>query len=81
MKTKLINSIKALLQEKKAVEVSEYERKRREFAARCAAGYEPSAGELANMLENLTPDGFDKLGRKVSFIERGTGIFEREKRL
>jgi len=30
-----------------------------------------SAGELANMIEGLTPDGFDKKGRKVSFVEGG----------
>jgi len=30
-----------------------------------------SAGELANMIDGLTPDGHDKRGRKVSFVETG----------
>lgn len=30
-----------------------------------------SAGEIANMIEGLTPDGFDKEGRKISFVETG----------
>jgi hypothetical protein len=35
-----------------------------------------SAGELANVLDNLTPDGYDREGRKVSFIERGESMTE-----
>ena len=33
------------------------------------------AGELANMLEGLTPDGFDRMGRKVSFAEHGEPLY------
>jgi hypothetical protein len=32
---------------------------------------ELEGGEIANMLEGLTPDGYDQKGRKVSFVERG----------
>lgn len=34
-------------------------------------GFEAPAGELANMIDGLTPDGYDKKGRKLSFVERG----------
>jgi len=44
---------------------------REKFAQMCKEGYEPAPGELANMIDGLTPDGYDKRGVKVSFIERG----------
>jgi hypothetical protein len=51
---------------------------RETWAASVRAGYDPLAGEIANMLEGLTPYGRDKQGRKVSFVEipgqRGRGI-------
>ena len=31
-----------------------------------------SAGEIANLLDGLTPDGYNKKGVKVSFVETGT---------
>lgn len=37
---------------------------------------EAPAGELANMIDGLTPDGYDKEGRKVSFIEQGEDLIE-----
>jgi hypothetical protein len=76
-KEKLKGLIKGLLKEKKAVELTEFERKRREFADRIMKGYSPSTGELANYIEGLTHDGYDRQGRKVSFIERGESIFGR----
>jgi len=76
-KDKLKGLIKGLLEEKKATEETEFERKRHEFADRCAKGYSPSPGELANFLENLTHDGYDSMGRKVSFVEQGTEMWRR----
>jgi len=38
------------------------------------------AGEIANMLEGLTPSGKDKRGRKVAFVERGTDVLGGERR-
>lgn len=32
--------------------------------------YDVPAGELANMIDGLTPDGYDRTGKKVSFVER-----------
>jgi len=29
------------------------------------------AGEIVNIIDGLTPDGYDKKGNKVSFVERG----------
>ncbi|MBA7614373.1 hypothetical protein ES703_21637 [subsurface metagenome] len=34
-------------------------------------GLNAPAGEIANIIDGLTPDGFDKKGNKVSFVERG----------
>jgi len=46
--------------------------KRTEFVARCkTAGYSPEGGELANFWDGLTPDGYNKEGKKVGFIEKG----------
>jgi hypothetical protein len=72
---KLKDLIKRLLREKKTVGLSEYQRKRLAFAELCRAGYQPSAGEIANLLDGLTADGFDRLGCKVSFVERGESVF------
>ena len=72
---KLKDLIKGLLKEKKAAAETEFERKRREFAALCAKGYSPSSGELCNVLEGLTPDGYNKHGVKVGFVERGTPVW------
>jgi len=36
-----------------------------------------SAGEIANVLEGLTPDGHDAQGRKVSFVETGKSLWQR----
>jgi len=80
-KDKLKNLIKGLLKEKKTTEETEFERKRREFTDRISHGYSPSAGEVANLIEGLTADGFDRLGRKVSFIEHGTPVFGRRTKL
>lgn len=33
-----------------------------------------SAGELANLFDGLTPDGCNKEGVKVSFVERGESL-------
>jgi len=35
---------------------------------------EAPAGEIVNILEGLTPDGYDKQGRKVSFVEQGKPV-------
>lgn len=40
-------------------------------------GIDAPAGELANMIDGLTPDGYDKQGRKVSFVERGEDLTSR----
>jgi hypothetical protein len=79
MKDKLKDLIKDLLREKKAAGVTEFEHKRREFADRIAKGYSPSAGEMANFIEGLTADGFDKHGVKVGFVERGTPVWGRQR--
>jgi hypothetical protein len=34
-----------------------------------------SAGQVANLLEGLTPDGRDRSGRKVSFVESDKAAF------
>lgn len=34
-------------------------------------GLEAPAGEIANMIDGLSPDGYDKKGRRASFVERG----------
>ena len=72
MKNRLKKLIRELLKEKKGIGETEYSRKRREFGDLLMKGYEPPGGELVNFLEGLTPDGYDKLGRKVSFVERGS---------
>lgn len=51
-----------------------WKRERKEFAQRCKDGHSPEAGELANFMDSLTPDGHDKNGKKVSFIEKGKDI-------
>jgi hypothetical protein len=71
----LRRAVKNLLRERKRAEQTEFERKRREFSERVREGYSPSAGELANILDGLTPDGYDKFGRKVSFVERDKPFF------
>jgi hypothetical protein len=48
------------------------------LAERSAARANPDdlcAGELANILEGLTPSGKDKRGRQVSFVEKGTDFY------
>jgi len=40
-----------------------------------------SAGELANMIEGLTPDGRDRQGRRVSFAERGVAALGDQRRI
>lgn len=30
-----------------------------------------AAGEIANMVDGLTPKGYDKKGKKISFVETG----------
>jgi len=77
---KLKERVKGLLKEKQAAGLSEYERKRREFAERVQRGYSPSDGELLNFLDGMTADGFDKRGVKVGFIERGTPAYGRKAR-
>lgn len=37
-------------------------------------GLDAPAGEVVNMLDELTPDGCDKNGKKVSFVERGKDV-------
>jgi len=39
--------------------------------------FEAPAGEIANILDGLDPEGYDKSGRKVSFIERGKELTSR----
>jgi len=48
-----------------------WKKERAEFTQKCREGYSPEAGELANMIDGLTPDGYNKNGKKVSFVERG----------
>ncbi|GEM_PF-2335236 len=36
-----------------------------------------SAGELANLFDGLTADGYDRRGRKVSFVETGRPLKRR----
>ena len=38
-------------------------------------GLEPPAGELANILDGLDPDGYDKQGKHRSFVETGKEVF------
>lgn len=58
--------------ESRSGSLKEWEKKRTEFVERCRKGESPEGGELVNFLEGLTPDGYDRKGRKVSFIERGS---------
>ena len=56
------------------------ERERRRQAAAKPPSFDASnlsAGELANVLEGLTPDGYDAQGRKVSFVETGQPLKRR----
>jgi len=76
-KEKLKDLIKELLREKNAAGLTEWEKKRREFSSRCAQGYSPESGEICNVLDGLTPDGYNKHGVKVSFVEHGTPVFGR----
>ena len=78
-KDKLKDLIKGLLKEKAAAGLTDFERKRREFADLCAKGYSPSAGELCNYADGLSPDGYNRHGVKVGFVERGTDVFGRGK--
>jgi len=50
-----------------------WEEKRKDWIKRYSEnpGLNASAGEIANIIDGLTPDGYDKKGKKVSFIERG----------
>lgn len=43
-------------------------------------GYDAPAGEIANIIDGLTPSGYNKEDRKVSFVERG-GSFTKPSRL
>ena len=81
MKEKLKEIIKGLLKDRKAAELSEFEQKRLAFADRLRKGYEAEPGEIINFLEGLSADGLDKLGRKIGFVERGQGVFDRRERL
>ena len=57
-----------------------WKKKREAWTSQSSRGlYEPLAGEIANMLEGLTPDGYDRNGRKVSFVEIGKPLHEEEK--
>jgi hypothetical protein len=82
---RLIKAILRRLTEKKQskeeTSFATWQRKRKEFQEFCLRGYESSVGELANMIDGLTPDGFDKSGKKVSFVEEGRSLFERSRRL
>jgi hypothetical protein len=40
-----------------------------------------SADQVANMLEGLTPNGYDRDGRKVSFVETGRFFYGRRRGL
>ena len=60
---------------KNAAALLSWAKKRREFKQACSKGYSPSDGELVNMIDELTPDGYDKQGRKVSFVEDGRQFF------
>ncbi len=55
--------------ERKALE--RWREKRSRWVKHCTEnpGYDAPAGELANMIDGLTPDGYNKKGRKVSFVE------------
>jgi hypothetical protein len=41
------------------------------WSAAVQSGYQAPAGEIANVMDGLTPRGVDKKGRKVSFVETG----------
>lgn len=61
--------------ERRGAAFRKWKREREEFAQRCKDGYSPEGGELANFIDGLTPRGFDKAGRKTSFVERGKCVF------
>lgn len=44
-------------------------------------GLDAPAGEIANMIDGLTPEGHDKKGRKVSFVESGRDLTGRSSRI
>ena len=69
--------MKGLREADKSEAEIEWRRKRAEFAQRCREGYSPIAGEIRNFVEGYTPDGFDKQGRRVSFVERGESVFDK----
>ena len=80
---KIKNNLKKAKKEKKSrtTAFEEWKQKRIAFSKRCAKGYSPEAGELANFMEGLTPDGYNIKGKKVNFIERGEGLFPESKRI
>jgi len=80
-KERLKKAIRELFKKKKQTSedlaLLSWQRKRKEFQERCLKGYEPVTGEALNMLEGLTPDGYDRNGKKIGFIETGSSIFAR----
>jgi hypothetical protein len=40
---------------------------------------EVPAGEVANMLEGLTPDGYNRKGKRASFVEEGESVGQQER--
>lgn len=66
-------------QEKKGAVLKEktppksFEEKRKDWIKHYSEnpGLNAPVGEIANIIDGLTPDGFDKKGNKVSFVETG----------
>ena len=79
--TELISQEAARRKQKREREAMEaaallaWTKQREEFRQAVLRGYEPMDGELANVIDGLTPDGVDRQGRKVSFVEYGRQFF------
>ena len=71
----LKKKLKQLEKDKKnrSVGYRKWEKKRKEWFEYYKKNptFEAPTGELANILDFLTPKGYDKEGRKVSFVEAG----------
>lgn len=66
---------------RKGATIRTWKKERAEFAQKCKDGRSPEGGELANFMDGLTPAGYDKNGKKVSFVERGKDILGSSERI